>query len=292
MKRIIITIVASISLISCQPKVEKSDAYGNFEADKTIISSEVAGRILKLDLHEGDILSKGQVVGQIDSMDLYLKKMQMHAQISASRANFDQIDAQMEVQKQQIENITINRNRVKLLLEQSAATPKQWDEVDGQFQLAQKQLVSIASQKAALEQQISAMSEQLKQIELSLSKCTLYNPVQGSVLNKLSREGELASPGKTLYSLADLSNLNLKAYLSGDQLSKVKIGQKVKVLIDGSDNQIQSLEGQIVWISESAEFTPKTIQTREERVNLVYAFKVRVSNDGRLKIGMPAEIVF
>ncbi|MCK9452420.1 MAG: efflux RND transporter periplasmic adaptor subunit [Bacteroidales bacterium] len=292
MKRILVIILSAALLQGCNNSQGVSDAYGNFEADKTLISAEVTGRILQFNLEEGDLLSAGQIVGQIDSLDLHLKKEQMEAQILALKANFDQINAQLEVQQQQLENIEISRLRTENLKKEGAATQKQMDDVQGQYELAKKQLIAINSQGNALTQQINALREQKKQIELNLQKSTLSNPVDGSVLNKYAMTGEMAMAGRALYAIADLSSLKLKAYISGQQLSQIKLGQQVKVLIDAPGGKLESLSGSIVWISETAEFTPKTIQTREDRINLVYAFKVKVPNDGRLKIGMPGEVVF
>jgi len=292
MKRILVIILSAALLQGCNNSQDVSDAYGNFEADKTLISAEVTGRIMQLNIEEGDLLSAGQIVGQIDSLDLHLKKQQMEAQILALKANFDQINAQLEVQQQQLENIEIAKERTENLKKEGAATQKQVDDVQGQYELAKKQLIAINSQRNALTQQINALREQKKQIELNLQKSTLSNPVNGSVLNKYAMTGEMAMAGRALYAIADLSSLKLKAYISGQQLSQIKLGQQVKVLIDAPDGKMESLSGSIVWVSETAEFTPKTIQTREDRVNLVYAFKVKVPNDGRLKIGMPGEVVF
>lgn len=292
MKRILVIILSAALLYGCNNSQNASDAYGNFEADKTLVSAEVTGRIMQLNIEEGDLLSAGQIVGQIDSLDLHLKKEQMEAQIMALKANFDQINAQLEVQQQQLENIEISKLRTENLKKEGAATQKQMDDVQGQYELAKKQLIAINSQRHALTQQINALREQKKQIELNLQKSTLSNPLNGSVLNKYAMTGEMAMAGKALYAVADLSSLKLKAYISGQQLSQVKLGQQVTVLIDTPDGKMESLSGSIVWVSETAEFTPKTIQTREDRVNLVYAFKVKVLNDGRLKIGMPGEVLF
>lgn len=292
MKRILIVILSAASLFGCTNSQPNSDAYGNFEADKTLISAEVTGKIMQLNIEEGDLLIQGQIVGQIDSLDLHLKKEQMNAQILSVKANFEQINAQLEVQQQQLENIEINKLRTENLKKEGAATQKQLDDVQGQYELAKKQIIAINSQRNALNQQIKSLQEQKKQIELNMQKCTLTNPVNGSVLNKYAMTGEMAMAGKALYAVADLSSLKLKAYISGQQLSEIKLGQQVKVLIDAPGGKMERLSGSIIWISETAEFTPKTIQTREDRVNLVYAFKVKVQNDGRLKIGMPGEVVF
>jgi HlyD family secretion protein len=291
-KILILLFLASL-ITSCKNDEKQSDAFGNFEADKTFISAEAMGKILEFRIEEGDIIKKDEIVGQIDTLDLYYKKLQLKSQIEAVAANFIEINSQLEVQKQQLENIEIQKNRTAKLHKEKAATQQQLDNINGQYNIAEKQIVAIESKRNALNKQIEAMRNQLKEIELNISKCTIVNPVTGSILNKLAMKGEMAMPGKPLYSLADLTYLNLKAYISGSQLSKIKLGEKINVIIDGPDNSLLEKEGKLIWISSSSEFTPKTIQTREERVNLVYAIKVRVENgDGSLKIGMPGELVF
>jgi len=291
-KILILLLLASL-ITSCKNDEKQSDAFGNFEADKTFISAEAMGKILEFRIEEGDIIKKDEIIGQIDTLDLYYKKLQLKSQIEAVAANFIEINSQLEVQKQQLENIEIQKNRTAKLHKEKAATQQQLDNINGQYNIAEKQIVAIESKRNALNKQIEAMRNQLKEIELNISKCTIVNPVTGSILNKLAMKGEMAMPGKPLYSLADLTYLNLKAYISGSQLSKIKLGENINVLIDGPDNSLLEKEGKLIWISSSSEFTPKTIQTREERVNLVYAIKVRVENaDGSLKIGMPGELVF
>ena len=291
-KILIILFLASL-ITSCGNEEKQSDAYGNFEADKTFISAEAMGKILEFKIEEGDIIKKNEVVGQIDTLDLYYKKLQLQSQIEAVAANFVEINSQLEVQKQQLENIEIQKNRTTKLHKEKAATQQQLDNINGQYNVAEKQIIAIESKRNALNKQIEAMKNQLKELELNISKCTIVNPVEGNILNKLAMKGEMAMPGKPLYSLADLTYLNLKAYVSGSQLSQIKLGENLKILIDGPDNSLIEKEGKLIWISSSSEFTPKTIQTREERVNLVYAIKIRVENDdGSLKIGMPGEVVF
>jgi HlyD family secretion protein len=207
-------------------------------------------------------------------------------------ANFGELNAQLQLQLQQLENVEVNKKRIETLLLQNAATQQQFDDITGQYKVAKKQIIATESKKNTITQQVEILKEQQKQIELNISKCTIKNPIAGSVLSKLSMKGENTTPGKPLYSIADLSFLKLKAYISGNKLSSVELGEKVKVLIDGKNGELQPIEGTIVWISESAEFTPKTIQTKEERVNLVYAIKIKVKNTGNIKIGMPAEVVF
>lgn len=281
----------SFLMFSCGNQAQKSDAYGNFESDKVTVSAEGNGKILSFNVEEGDLLKKGQEIGLIDTLDLYYKKEQLQAQRSSLKANFQQIDAQVEVQKQQLENIEISKKRVEKLFAKGAATQKQVDDVSGQYDVVNKQITATETQRNALQQQINSIGKQIEQIELAISKCHIISPVDGTVLSKLSMQGEMAGIGKPLFTMADLTSLNLKAYISEDQLSTIKIGQKVSAIIDTPEG-LKTMPGTLIWVSESAEFTPKTIQTRDERVNLVYAIKVKVVNDGSLKIGMPGEVDF
>ncbi len=291
-KILIILFLASL-ITSCGNKEKQADAYGNFESEKTFVSAEGMGKILEFKIEEGDILKEGQIIGQIDTLDLYYKKLQLQSQIEAIAANFVEINSQLEVQKQQLENIEIQKNRTARLYNDKAATQQQVDNINGQYNIAEKQITAIKSKRTALNKQIEVMKNQLKELQLNINKCTIINPIEGSVLNKLAMKGEMAMHGKPLYSLANLIHLNLKAYISGSQLSQIKLGERFKVLIDGPNNSLIEKTGKLIWISSSSEFTPKTIQTREERVNLVYAIKIRVeNNDGMLKIGMPGEVVF
>lgn len=292
MTRIFIVFLMVLGFASCQNSLNEADAYGNFESDKTLVSAEAIGKLLAFDLEEGDHIKVGQNLGLIDTLDLYYKKTQFEAQLNSVAAQADQIQAQMEVQKQQLSNISVSKKRIEKMFEKQAATQKQMDDVQGQYDLIITQIKATETQNISLEQQLQSMEQQLKQIDLAMEKCLIINPVEGTVLTKLSMEGEIAMQGKPLYTVANLDFLNLKAYVSGKQLGSIHIGQKVQVFVDGIDEELVEHKGVITWISESSEFTPKTIQTREERVNLVYAIKVRVKNDGSLKIGMPGEVAF
>lgn len=275
---------------SCNTK-KTSDAYGNFEAIETTISAEANGRILMLNLEEGSILMQGDTVGLIDTTDLHLKRVQMMAQRSAIGSKHGNLDAQAQVYEQQKRNLEKDRNRISSLLAELAATPKQLDDVEGAMAVAQRQIVAVKSQQSGLNDEIRAIDAQIAQIEQSIKRCYITNPVKGTVLSRLAETGEVTAFGKPLYRIADLSEMELRVYISGNMLSSIKTGEKAKVLIDGPDG-LKELEGVITWISPAAEFTPKIIQTRDERVNLVYAVKLKVPNDGSLKIAMPAEVNF
>lgn len=287
---IILTMLTSF-LVSCKQNKETSDAYGNFEAVETTISSEANGRILWLNLTEGEILKQGDAIGLIDTTDLHYKRLQLEAQKSAVGSKSANINAQAAIFNQQKANLNTDLMRVENLLKEQAATPKQFDDVKGAINVIDKQIVSVKTQLAAVGDEIKALDAQIAQVNEAIKRCYLVNPVDGTVLSRYAETGEVTAFGKPLYKIANLKTMDLRVYISGDMLAQVKTGQKAKVLIDAPD-KMGELEGTITWISPTAEFTPKIIQTREERVNLVYAVKLSVVNDGRLKIAMPAEVIF
>lgn len=279
-------------LHGCDTNGEKSDAYGNFEATEITVSAQAAGEIMQFDLEEGNTVSAGKVIGWIDTTDLNLKKQQLKAQQQAVRSRIPNLKAQIEIHRQQRRNAVRDLERIKAMFDEGAATQKQLDDLSGQIEVIEKQIEAVKSQEIAVQGEIDAIRKQIAQVEENISKAVIVNPVKGTVLTKYINEHEIAAPGKPLYKIADLDKLKLKVYLSGDQLPDVKIGQEVTVLVDKNKSETRQLSGKVSWISESAEFTPKIIQTREERVNLVYAMKVLIENDGSLKIGMPGEVRF
>lgn len=281
-----------IFLAACSGKNKKSDAYGNFEADEVIISSEVSGKLILFNIEEGNEVNAGTLVGLIDTTDLQLKKEQLIAQKNATSTKTGNISSQIEVQQQQKNNLLIDKARIEKLLKDGAATKKQLDDINANINLVDKQILSIQTQNASIPSEIQSLDKQIAQVEQCIKKSHLVNPMKGTVLDKYMMQDELVTPGKSLYKIADLSNITLRAYISETQLSAVKLGQKVEVLIDKGKNDFTKYEGIVSWISSTAEFTPKIIQTKEERVNLVYAIKVKVKNDGVLKIGMPGEVNF
>lgn len=282
-----------LALFACNSNSKVSDAYGNFETQKITISSETAGRILFLLIQEGITLHKDTIVGQIDTMDLHYKLEQMGAQILALKSNLLSVQSQKEVLMQQKKNLNTENQRVLQLYKSGAATLKQKEDLEGNLQLVDKQISATESQNFSISNQIQGLYSQYAAIELAINKCTIKNPVNGIVLNQLAYQNENTAPGKALYTIADMSSLDLKVYISGNQLPYIKLGQEVEVKIDGNKSDFILMNGIVSWISDVAEFTPKTIQTKEERVNYVYAVKVKVANkDGLLKIGMPGEINF
>lgn len=301
-------IIMAAAMAACNGKENPYDASGTFEAVETIVSAEATGRIMELNLEEGQLLKVGQTVGYIDSLQLSLRKKQLEAQIRATGSRVPDIVAQTNVYKQQIavsqvrlDNLLHEQKRIQNLLKADAATPKQLDDINAQVEELQKQLDVIRKQDAAqtsvLKTQTSGLRAdvlplyvQIEQINDQLSKTRIVNEVSGTVLTKYAEANEVAAAGKPLYKIADLSTIILRAYVTGDQLTGIKLNQQVKVLVDSADGKYRELPGTIEWISNKAEFTPKTIQTKDERANLVYAVKIRVKNDGYLKIGMYGEV--
>ena len=288
----VLLMVGSLMFSSCRNNNNLSDAYGNFEAVQVTVSAESAGRIHYLNVEEGSQPDSGTVVALVDTADLYLKKLQLQSQKKAIAVRKSSIESQVAVQQQQKQNLLVEKNRVTRLIADKAATPKQLDDINGAIDLVDKQVENINTQNAGIVEEMEIVDRQIAQVNESLRKCYIRNPVKGTVLNKFAEAGEVAAPGRALYKIADLSVMELKVYISGSQLPAVKQGQQVEVLIDKDQKTNRKLTGVVSWISPKAEFTPKIIQTKEERVNLVYGVKIRVPNDGSLKIAMPAEVNF
>lgn len=290
-------IVVTLFLFSaCKEETKTSDAYGNFEAVSTIVASEANGRLLFLKVEEGQKLEKGTLVALVDTTNLYLQKLQLQAMLQTLPQKTKDASPDIAVLEDQKRNLLREIDRVEKLVKDKAATPKQLDDLEGELVVVNQRIQAAISQTQIANRGILSEQEPIKAqiatLEENIRKSYVYNPVSGTVLTKLAEPSEVVGFGTPLYKIANLDYLDLRAYASGIQLQDIKIGQKVKVLIDAPEDAFHELSGEITWIAENAEFTPKTIQTKEERVNLVYAFKVRVPNDGKLKIGMPAEVQF
>ncbi len=277
---------------SCEKNGDKSDAYGNFEATEITISAQTAGQLLRFDIDEGDFLKSGDDIGYIDTTDLVLKKQQLVAKIKAVKAKFVDLDAQVTVLKQELDNAVIDQKRIMRMFGDGAATQKQVDDIRGKVNVIEKKIESVEAGKVAVNAETEVILRQIDEVEESIRKAVIINPLDGVVLTKYAEIYEIVGKGKPLYKIADLRRMKLKVYVSGAQLPEISIGQEVEVLVDKDKSTNRKLKGKVTWISESAEFTPKIIQTKEERVNLVYAVKVLVVNDGTLKIGMPGEVNF
>lgn len=290
-------LLAGLTLLgACSNGENEFDATGNFEADEVIVSSEAAGKILQLNIDEGQALKKGEVIGYIDTLQLHLKKKQLQSSVKAVLARQPNVATQLATVQEQIETTQREKARFENLLKDDAATQKQVDDLNAQLTLLQKQYAALQSSLGTTTQSLRSetvpLTIQIEQIEDQIKKSIITNPIAGTVLTQYAEESEVTGPGKALYKIADLSSITLRAYISGDQLSAVKLGQKVKVMVDDLETESKSYEGEVTWIADKAEFTPKTIQTKEERANLVYALKVKVKNDGFLKIGMYGELIF
>jgi HlyD family secretion protein len=275
-------------LVACKNN-EKADGYGNFEATEITVSAENSGKLMQFNVEEGQLLKKGDYVGFIDTIPLSLKRDQLLTSKSIVYSKSGSVLSQKNVLNAQLKTATINKNRIENLIRENAGTQKQLDDINGEINVIQKQIKSIESQNSPVINEIESIDVQLRQVEDLLQKSKIVNPVNGTVLSKYAEVNELTSFGKPLYKIADLSTMELRVYVSETQLSNIKIGQEVTVKIDAGDT-MNNFKGNITWIASEAEFTPKIIQTKEERVNLVYAVKVAVKNDGSLKIGMPAEM--
>lgn len=279
-------------VVSCKNNDEESDAFGNFEAEEVIVSAQVQGELLSFDMNEGIQVEEGKTVGIIDTTSLILQKKQLLAQKKLLNAKRESIGSQIEVQLEQLKNLQRERDRIKNLVAGNAATSQQFEDINGNVNVVESQIRSVKTQFESVEAENSVLQAQIEQVMNQLAKCKIVNPVNGIVLEKYIQAHELVNPGKSLYKIADISELELKVYVSGNQLSQIKLGDSVQVFIDRNKDELQSIPGKISWVSNEAEFTPKIIQTREERVNMVYAVKIKVKNDGSLKIGMPGEIKF
>ena len=285
-------LVISLFFFSCNNQKNASDAFGNFEADDQIVSSEIAGKLLSCNFEEGTTLSKGIEIATVDTVPLVLQIAQLTSQKETIQARKQSIKTQIAVIEQQKKNLGIDIARIGNMLKDGAATQKQMDDVSGSLEVLNKQISNTRSQESILSGENEVVNTQLAQLQDRLYRCRIVSPIGGLVLERYKKAGELVGQGQSLYRIADVSTLNLRVYVSGDQLPHLKIGQKVKVLIDDTATKNRTLEGTVSWISSEAEFTPKIIQTKVERVKLVYAVKIKVLNDGFLKIGMPGEIKF
>ena len=280
-----------LPLLSCNSEKELVDAYGNFEAIEVILSAETTGVIEYFPLQEGDRLKQGQVVLSIDTVQLLLQKKQLQSGKSSLSARLTTLDAQIKASRVMLENLQREKKRIDKLFEGGAATSKQKDDIEGQIEYMHAEIAAAESQTASVYAEQRTLDIQISQVEEKIDRSIVRSPLEGIILTKFKEEGELASPGQPLCKIGKMDELILRAYISGKQLSAVKTGSKVTVQYD-VELGIEETSGLVSWISPRAEFTPKIIQTKEERVNLVYAIKVLVPNDGSLKIGMPGEVVF
>lgn len=288
----------SIALVfaSCSDSLNDYDATGTFDADEIVVSSEVAGAILKLDVSEGETLAQGQTIGLIDSVQLFLQKQQLEANILAVEAGRPNIESQLAPLEEQLKKQQQEKQRVENLLKAEAATTKQLDDINSAILVLQKQLaaqrIALGNAQTSADAQTTAMRSQIAQLNDRLAKCHITAPINGTVLAQYAHTGELTSAGRPLFKLADMEHVYLKAYVTSQQLADIRLGQAVQVRADFGNKEYRSYDGKITWISDKSEFTPKNITTSDDRANMVYAIKVAVRNDGYLKLGMYGEVKF
>jgi HlyD family secretion protein len=292
MKTPTLIFISALIAVGCKTKTEVADAYGNFEATEVIVSAETNGRILHFDPKEGSVIDKGSELALIDTTLLHLQKREINASINSVKTKIGTINAQNDIIIQQIENLKVNVARTEKMLKDDAATQKQLDDLTGQVAVLEKQIAANNTQKTSVAAELSVYYSKIATIDEQLRRSSVRSPLSGTLIEKYSEAGEITIAGKPLAKIADMSILKLKAYVSGAQIGKLMIGQQCTVRIDDGKKGYRTFTGTISYISEKAEFTPKIIQTKDERVTLVYAVNIDVVNDGSLKSGMPGEALF
>ena len=299
-----------LSVAACRQHKIDTDASGVFESDEVIVSAEQNGKILSFPIQEGDTLAKNAIIGQIDMSNTMIQKQQVEATIAAlhqkttnPKPQLELVQRQLAVEESQLAQQLREKTRTENLLKADAATQKQLDDINSAIDQLQKQIAvskqqialdnsNIATQNRTIFSEQAPLEKTAEQIQDNIDKGRIVNPMQGTVLTKYALQGEMTTMGKALYKIANLDTLTLRAYVTGSQLTQVKMGQTVKVYSDEGADAYKQYSGQVTFISDKSEFTPKTIQTRDERANLVYAVKIRVKNDGYLKLGMYGEVKF
>ena len=292
MKNLLLITIPALLLSGCSNKNSQADAYGNFEATEVTVSAETNGRIEKFDVTEGITIDKGTAIALIDTTMLHLQKAEVDATMGSVRTKITSINAQNDILSQQIENLNINISRIGKMLKDEAATQKQLDDLTGQVSVLQKQIAANNTQKASVMAELSVYESKKSTLGEQVNRSIVKSPIKGTIIEKYSEAGEITAAGKPLVKIADLSVLKLKVYVSGAMIGSVKLGQECTVRTDDGKKGFVSFKGTVSYISGKAEFTPKIIQTKEERVTFVYAVEIEVKNDGTLKSGMPGEAIF
>jgi len=292
MKTKSLILILALVLAGCNNKADKADAYGNFEATEVIVSSETSGKILKFDVTEGSEIDKGSEITLVDTTLFHLQKAEINAGMTGVRTRISTINAQNDILNQQIDNLYVNIKRIENMLKDDAATKKQYDDLTGQVAVLQKQVAANNTQKASIAAELSVYESKKATLNEQVTRSIVKSPIKGTIIEKYSEAGEMTAAGKPLVKIADLSLMKLKVYVSGAQLGDIRIGQNCTVRVDDGKKGYKSFTGLISHISGKAEFTPKIIQTKEERVTLVYAVTIDVKNDGTMKSGMPGEAIF
>lgn len=296
MKYILYFAIAGLMLTSCFNDNNEADAYGVFEAVEITVSAENNGKLLFFDIEEGNTYQAGTIVGCIDTLPLSLQIRQLEASIKATLARRPDMPSQIRTLQDKLETLEKEKIRVANLVEANAATTKQLDDINAEINITKSQIVAttstLSTQSQSIIEEVEAMRFQKLQLENALTTCKIKVPTTATVVNKYIQANELAFQGKPLFKIADLTNMFIKVYVPEDFLSSVMLGQDVEIRMDSKDKTGKKIAGKVAWISPRAEFTPKMIQTKDERVNLVYAVKINFKNDGSAKIGMPGDVVF
>lgn len=291
-----LALIFIVSFIGCKNNKGDADAYGVFGATEITVSSESNGKLLKFIVEEGKNYQEGEEVGCIDTVQIYLQIKQLDASIGAAMAKRPDLPSQVRTLYNKLETLNKEQERIATLVAANAASSKQLDDINAEINITNSQIVAMESNltitNKAIMEEVEAMRFQKMQLQDALTKCHIKSPITGTALKKYTETNELAFQGKPLFKIADLTNMYIKIYITEDMLSTVSPGDKVDIHIDLPNNQEKTIEGVVSWISSKAEFTPKMIQTKNERVNLVYAVKVNFENDGSVKIGMPGDVKF
>jgi HlyD family secretion protein len=292
MKYKTLIIIAILFAPGCKNKSDQPDAYGNFEATEVIVSAETSGRILQFNPVEGTEIEEGAEIALIDTTLFHLQKAEINAGMKSVISRVGSINAQNDILDQQITNLNVNIARIENMLKDDAATKKQYDDLTGQTAVLRKQITANNTQKISVASELSVYKSKEATLNEQISRSSVKSPLKGTVIEKYSEAGEMTAAGKPLVKITDLSVVKLKVYVSGAQIGSIKLGQQCKVRTDNGKKGYNTFGGTISYISGKAEFTPKIIQTKEERVTFVYAVTIDVKNDGTLKSGMPGEAIF
>lgn len=295
-KYLLFTVLTMLIIVSCQNKNGDVDAFGVIEAREITISSESNGNLVVFDVEEGKVYQQNATLGVIDTTQLYLQIMQLNASINAALAKRPDMPSQIKALQDKIETLQKERIRIQNLIAANAASTQKLDEINAEINITQSQINAVKSTLSttnnSILEEVEAMRFQKLQLLDALSKCFITAPITGTIIKKYIEENELAYQGKPLFKMADLTNMYIRVYVTEDMLAHIKLGQSAEIQIDKRSETHKSFTGVISWISPKAEFTPKMIQTKKERVNLVYAVKLTFQNDGTAKIGMPGDVIF
>lgn len=291
MKQLLSIIVLCIVLASCNSNETTVDAYGHFEADEILVSSEMPGKLLAYVIQKGQQIDSGQFIARVDTQSLHLQKLSLDAQMAATNSSISSLIAQKGVARTEMNGLETEYNRIRKLVESNAGKLQDLDRVTNKLDVARTRIKTFDVQIGGVKKQIQYMLTQKALLDHQIRNTEITSPVSGTILETYTHTGELVGQGRPIAKIADLKQMDFRGYISETQLASFTIGQEVTVRLDGQNDEMISYTGHIVWVADQAEFTPKIIQTKKERVNLVYAVLVRVVNDGRIKIGMPGEML-